>query len=76
MRVFKIVIFITHLVYSIWFWNFLSEIAEPRLSDTDDELNDTDGEVDDKTDAFNEGASSGALHVSYIHRILAVPTWN
>lgn len=40
--------------------NVLLEIAEPRLSDTDDELNDTDGEEDDKTDAFDEGTSSGA----------------
>ncbi|CAH3173487.1 unnamed protein product [Porites lobata] len=37
----------------------LNEIAEPRLSDTDDELNDTDGEEDDKTDVFDEGTSSG-----------------
>lgn len=40
--------------------NVLLEIAEPRLSDTDDELNDTDSEEDDKTDAFDEGTSSGA----------------
>jgi len=63
-------------VYSIWFWNVLLEIVEPRLSDTDDELNDTDGEVDDKTDALDEGASSGALSASYIHGILPVTTWN
>lgn len=40
--------------------NVLLEIAEPRLSDTDDELNDTDSEEDDKTDTFDEGTSSGA----------------
>jgi len=38
----------------------LLEIAEPRLSDTDDEINETGGDVDDKTDACEEGTSSGS----------------
>ena len=62
------------LVYFTWLGNFFLEIAEPRLSDTDDEHNDTDGEVDDKTDAFDEGFSSGALSVSCIHGIVSMPT--
>ena len=43
-----------------WLGNVLLEIAEPRLSDTDDEVNDTDDEEDDKADAFDELTSSGA----------------
>lgn len=45
---------------NFWLGNVLLEIAEPRLSDNDDELNDTDSEEDDKTDAFDEGTSSVA----------------
>ena len=45
---------------NFWLGKVLLEIAEARLSDTDDELNDTDGEEDDKTDVFDEGTSSGA----------------
>ena len=50
----------TPSVFSIWLGNILLEIAEPRLSDTDDELNELDGDVDDKTDACEEGTSSGS----------------
>jgi len=52
----------------------LLEIEEPTLSDTDVELNDTYGEEDDKTDAVEDGTSSGTYIVSCIRRILAVPT--
>lgn len=52
-------IFLKLLVYSIWLGHVLLEIEEPTLSDTDDELSDTYGEEDEKTDAVDDGTSSG-----------------